>query len=207
MVPTPKETGKETMKKTLRTLFWIIDGLTRFTGWMAALSLVAAAFIVTEAVIARKLFGVSTIWQIQASVYLLMFSVFAGAPFVQMNEAHLNVDLVIIHFSPKTREIIMIIVSSVTCLLVLLLAWYAWPMWWESVVKNTHSESLWGPPLWIPYSFLPLGMSLLFLQYIVYIYKKIEALKKGEIDTVVLPAELADMEKPAGRTDSNPSSQ
>jgi TRAP-type C4-dicarboxylate transport system permease small subunit len=193
------------MKKMLRTLVWIIDGLTRGTGWLAALSLVAAAFIITEAVIARKVFGVSTIWQIQGSVYLLMFSVFAGAPFVQKNEAHLNVDLVIVHFSPKSREIILIIVSIATCLLALLVAWYAWPMWWESVVKNTHSESLWGPPLWIPYFFLPLGMSLLFLQYIVYIWRKIQALKKGEIDPAVLPAELADMEKPTRVTESNPS--
>jgi TRAP-type C4-dicarboxylate transport system permease small subunit len=193
------------MKKMLRTLVWIIDGLTRGTGWLAALSLVAAAFIITEAVIARKVFGVSTIWQIQGSVYLLMFSVFAGAPFVQKNDAHLNVDLVIVHFSPKSREIILIIVSIATCLLALLVAWYAWPMWWESVVKNTHSESLWGPPLWIPYFFLPLGMSLLFLQYIVYIWRKIQALKKGEIDPAVLPAELADMEKPARVTESNPS--
>ena len=182
------------MKKVYRTLFWIIDGLTLLTGWMAALSLVAAALIITEAVIARKLFGVSTIWQIQASVYLLIFSVFAGAPFVQKNEFHLNVDLLIIHFSPKTREIILIVVSIATCLLVLLLAWYAWPMWWESVVNNEHSSSLWGPPLWIPYFFLPLGMSLLFLQYIVYIFRKINALRKEEQEIAVLPDNLADVE-------------
>jgi TRAP-type C4-dicarboxylate transport system permease small subunit len=170
------------MKKVFRKLIWVIDGLTLLTGWLAALSLVAAALIITEAVIVRKLFGVSTIWQIEASVYLLMFSVFAGAPFVQKNESHLNVDLLIIHFSPKTREIILIVVSIATCLLALLLAWYAWPMWWESIVRHEHSESLWGPPLWIPYFFLPLGMSLLFLQYIVYIWRKIDALKKGKYE-------------------------
>ena len=185
------------MKKAYRILFWIIDGLTRFTGWMAALSLVAAALIVTEAVIARKLFGVSTIWQIEVSVYLLIFSVFAGVPFVQKNESHLNVDLVIIHFSPKTREIILIVVSIATCLLALLLACYAWPMWWESLVQNTTFRIPLGTSSLGPYFFLPLGMSLLFLQYIVYIWKKIEALKKGEIATVVLPAELADLPKPA----------
>jgi len=193
------------MKKAYRTLFWIIDGLTLLTGWMAALSLVAAALIITEAVIARKLFGVSTIWQIEASVYLLMFSVFAGAPFVQKNECHLNVDLLIIHFSPKTREIILICVSIATCLLVLLLAWYAWPMWWESVVRNEHSESLWGPPLWIPYFFLPLGMSLLFLQYIVYIFKKINILKKGEPETAVLPDNLAEVKDRTDGTESGSS--
>jgi TRAP-type C4-dicarboxylate transport system permease small subunit len=204
-VSNPEETGKGMMKKVIRTLFRIIDGLTLFTGWLAALSLVAAALIITEAVIVRKLLGVSTIWQIEASVYLLMFSVFAGAPFVQKNECHLNVDLLIIHFSPKTREIVLIGVSIATCLLVLLLAWYAWPMWWESVVMHEHSESLWGPPLWIPYFFLPLGMSLLFLQYIVYICKKIDALKKGKLETVVLPAELADLKKHAAIEESDSS--
>jgi TRAP-type C4-dicarboxylate transport system permease small subunit len=193
------------MKKVFRALIRIIDGLTLFTGWLAALSLIAAALIITEAVIVRKLFGVSTIWQIQASVYLLMFSVFAGAPFVQKNECHLNVDLLIIHFSPKTRESLLIGVSIATCLLALLLAWYAWPMWWESVVRNEHSESLWGPPLWIPYFFLPLGMSLLFLQYIVYIWRKIDALKKGKLETAVLPAELANMEKPVATKESSSS--
>lgn len=193
------------MKKVYRTLFWIIDGLTLITGWMAALSLVAAALIITEAVIARKLFGVSTIWQIEASVYLLIFSVFAGAPFVQKNEFHLNVDLLIIHFSPKTREIVLIVVSIASCLLVLLLAWYSWPMWWESVTMNEHSESLWGPPLWIPYFFLPLGMSLLFLQYIVYIFRKIDALKKGEMETAILPDNPTDSGGRAGTAESNSS--
>lgn len=169
------------MKQIGKILSKIINGLTYITGWTAAISLVAAAVIVTEAVIVRKIFGVSTVWQIEASVFLLIFTVFVGAPFVQKNEHHLNVDLVIIHLSPRTREITLIIVSIISCLLAALLAWYAWPMWWESIVNNEHSESLWGPPLWIPYLFLPLGMTLLFLQYIIYIHEKITALRRGEI--------------------------
>lgn len=169
------------MKQIGKILSKIINGLTYITGWTAAISLVAAAVIVTEAVIVRKIFGVSTVWQIEASVFLLIFTVFVGAPFVQKNEHHLNVDLVIIHLSPRTREITLIIVSIISCLLAALLAWYAWPMWWEAIVNNEHSESLWGPPLWIPYLFLPLGMTLLFLQYIIYIHEKITALRRGEI--------------------------
>ncbi len=182
------------MKQLGKILAHIINGLTYLTGWTAALSLVAAAIIVTEAVIVRKVFGISTIWQIEASVFLLIFTVFAGAPFVQKNEHHLNVDLVIIHLSARTREITLIIVSIITCLLAALLAWYAWPMWWESVVNNEHSESLWGPPLWIPYLFLPLGMTLLFLQYIIYIHRKITALRKGEISEAAKRFELKDID-------------
>ncbi len=190
------------MKQLGIILSKIINGLTYITGWTAALSLVAAAIIVTEAVIVRKIFGVSTIWQIEASVFLLIFTVFAGAPFVQKNEHHLNVDLVIIHLSPKTREITLIVVSIISCLLAALLAWYAWPMWWESVVNNEHSESLWGPPLWIPYFFLPLGMTLLFFQYIIYINRKLNALRKGDLSEEAKRFELKDID--ISKIDSEP---
>ena len=190
------------MKTVFQILVRIIDGMTVITGWVAALCLVAAALIVTEAVIVRKLLGISTIWQIEASVFLLIFTVFVGAPFVQKNEHHLNVDLVIIHLSPRTREITLIVVSIITCILTAILAWYAWPMWWETVIHNEHSESLWGPPLWIPYLFLPLGMTLLFLQYIVYIGRKIDRLRRGDVQANVLPSELADVKM---RDESTPS--
>ena len=166
------------MKTVYQIFVRITDGLTVITGWVAALCLVAAALIVTEAVIVRKLLGISTIWQIEASVYLLIFTVFVGAPFVQKNDHHLNVDLVIILLYPRTREITLIVVSIISCILTAILAWYAWPMWWETVINNEHSESLWGPPLWIPFLFLPLGMTLLFMQYIVYIGRKIDRLRK-----------------------------
>ena len=189
------------MKGLGKILRLIIEGLTRLTGWTAALSLVAAAIIVTEGVIVRKVFGVSTIWQIEASVFLLIFTVFSGAAFVQKNESHLNVDLVVIHLSPKTREITLIVVSIISCMIAAVIAWYAWPMWWESVVNNERSESLWGPPLWIPYFFLPLGMTLLFLQYILYIRGKIVALRKGEFRKEAELFELRDIDIPGADAD------
>lgn len=190
------------MKTIYQIFVRITDGLTVITGWVAALCLVAAALIVTEAVIVRKLMGISTIWQIEASVFLLIFTVFVGAPFVQKNEHHLNVDLVIIHLSPRTRELTLIVVSIISCILTAILAWYAWPMWWETVIHHEHSESLWGPPLWIPFLFLPLGMTLLFMQYIVFIGRKIERLRKGEIKDNMLPSELADVKMGENATPS-----
>ncbi len=187
------------MKRAYQIFVRITDGLTVVTGWVAALCLVAAALIVTEAVIVRKLLGISTIWQIEASVFLLIFTVFVGAPFVQKNDHHLNVDLVIILLYPRTREITLIVVSIISCILTAILAWYAWPMWWETVINNEHSESLWGPPLWIPFLFLPLGMTLLFMQYIVYIGRKIDRLRKGDLTVKVLPSELAEV-KPGKET-------
>ena len=182
--------GVKTMKKLAKILSRLIEGLTALTGWASALCLVAAAFIITEAVVVRKIFGVSTIWQTEASVFLLILTVFVGAPFVQKNEHHLNVDLLIVNLSPRTREMTLIVVSVISCLLAGILAVTAWPMWWEAVVNNEHSESLWGPPLWIPYLFLPLGMTLLFLQYVVQIYGKITAFMQGKVDAEAKRKEL-----------------
>jgi TRAP-type C4-dicarboxylate transport system permease small subunit len=190
------------MKKVWIKLQWVIEGLSSITGGIAALCIVAAAIIVTEGIITRKVLGLSAIWQIEASVFLLILATFVGAPFVQKNENHLNVDLVLIHLSPKTREVVLIVVSIITCILAGILAWFAWPMWWEVVIRNDHSFSLWGPPLWIPYFFIPFGMSLLFLQYIVYIIKKIISLRKGEIIEKAERFELKDIE--ISKSDSGP---
>ncbi|MFH1242715.1 MAG: TRAP transporter small permease [Pseudomonadota bacterium] len=182
------------MKRLAIRLAWIVDKLSYVTGGLAALSLVAAALIVTEGIVVRKILGFSTIWQIEASVYLLMYACFAGAAFAQLHEHHLNVDLVIIHLGPRTREITLIIVSIVTCIVCGVISWYAWPMWWEAFIANQHSESLWGPPLWIPYFFIPFGMGLLFMQYVVYIVRKIVALKKGAFMDEATRFELRDID-------------
>ena len=40
-----------------------------------------------------------------------------------------------------------------------------------------HSESTWGPPLWIPYSLMTFGMTLLGLQLLMQI--AVELLPRG----------------------------
>jgi TRAP-type C4-dicarboxylate transport system permease small subunit len=182
------------MKKVWRKLQRVVEALSSITGGIAALSIVAAALVVTEGIITRKVLGLSAIWQIEASVFLLIFATFVGAPFVQKNEHHLNVDLVLIYLSPKTREIVLIVVSIITLLLAGLLAWFGWPMWWEAVIRNDHSYSLWGPPLWIPYFFIPFGMSLLLFQYSVQIIKKIVSLRKGMLTEEATRMELKEVQ-------------
>ena len=170
-----------------------MEGLSLITGTVASLCIAAAALIITEGVLTRKFFEISGTWQIELSVFLLIFSCFVGAALVQKHEHHLNVDLILIHLPPRIREITLIVVSIFTSILCALIAWYAWPMWWEAFIENHHSESFWGPPLWIPYFFLPFGMSLLFCQYVVHIFKKINLLKIGKLDEDVTRTELKDI--------------
>jgi len=168
--------------------------LSKITGLIGAVAVLAAAVITTECVVVRKVLGWSTIWQIEASVFLLIYSCFVGAAFAQLGEHHLNIDMLIIHMPPRPREILLVIAGIVSCIICLVIAWYAWPMWWGTVITNEHSESLWGPPLWIPYLFLPLGTTLLFLQSTVQIWRKIVALRTGVFEETLIPSELKDVE-------------
>jgi TRAP-type C4-dicarboxylate transport system permease small subunit len=182
------------MNRLGRILERIANGLSIVTGGIAAFALLASAIIITEGVIVRKILGASTIWQIEASVYLLMYACFVGAAYAQMHEHHLNVDLIIIHLSPRSREITLIVVSILSCIICAVIAWYGWPMWWEAFVRGDRSASLWGPPLAVPYFFIPFGMSLLFFQYIVYIANKIKILSHNSFEETYIPSELKGVE-------------
>jgi len=181
--------------------FWktfeaVITVLCKVTGLIGAIALLAAALVTTEGVLVRKLLGWSTIWQIELSVFLLMYACFVGAAFGQMGEHHLNIDLLIVYLPPRPREVLLIVAGLLSCVICVVIAWYAWPMWWESVIHNEHSESLWGPPLWIPYIFLPLGLTLVFLQSLVQLRRRILLFRAGTYEKEIVPTELRDIEIP-----------
>jgi TRAP-type C4-dicarboxylate transport system permease small subunit len=166
-------------------LWWriasFIEGLSYVTGFLGGVAILAAALIVTEGVVLRKVFRASTIWQIELSVFLLMYACFVGSALGQKNEAHLNVDLAIHNLPPGAKHVLLFAATVLSCLVCGVLMVYSWPMWWEAWIAHEHSESLWGPPLWIPYLFLPLGMTLLFLQHLVTISRRVRQWRSGSI--------------------------
>jgi C4-dicarboxylate transporter DctQ subunit len=185
-------------QKVWRTVETWIEAGSRLTGFVGGFAILAAALIVTEGVVSRKVLGVSTIWQIEMSVFLLIYACFVGAALGQKNESHLNVDLLIVYLSPRNRERLLLVVSVLSAVICAVLAYYAWPMWWQSLLENEHSESLWGPPMWIPYFFLPLGMTMLFLQYLVQILRRVQNLRRGVYEKEIVRTELKDVQSFAG---------
>ena len=47
-----------------------------------------------------------------------------------------------------------------------ILFYLAWEITYEAWVKNYTTNSIWDPPLWIPYSSMLIGSTLMTLQYI-----------------------------------------
>lgn len=165
-------------EKALPSLVSIVEAMSEHTGIFCSVAILISSIVIVHEAIVRYVLRIPTVWQTEVAIYILIMATFVGAAFTQKHEGHINVDFIISRVSPKVRAIILIAVSMVGFVVCILLARYSWPMWWEATVKWQHSGSLWNPPLIWPYILLPLGMTLLALEYVVYIAKKIMFLRK-----------------------------
>jgi len=165
------------MMKHLRQVLQKIENLNRILYYVSSLAILLSAFILTYEVIVRYVLRIPTIWEIETSVYLTVMATYLGAAYGLKDGAHINIDMITRLLPKGFTEKMSMVTSMISLTFCMLLAWKGWGMWWEATAKGWHSESLWGPPLTIPYFFLPLGMTLLSLQYISLITEIIE--KRG----------------------------
>lgn len=148
-----------------------IEGLNRFIYMISSLAILLSAFILTYEVIMRYVLRTPTIWEIEASVYLTIMATFLAAAYGLKDGAHINIDLVTRLLPPKFNTKLSMVTSALSLVFCILIAWKGWGMWWEAFSKGWRSETVWSFPLAVPYFFLPLGMTLLSLQYIIQIGK------------------------------------
>ncbi len=165
------------MRRLFSGLAIAIEKINRILWIISSFAILVAAIILTYEVIMRYMIRIPTIWEIETSVYLVIMATFLGAAYGLKEGSHINIELVTIHLSSRINAGLTVVTAVISWLFCLICAWKGWEMWWEAFSKGWKSESMWGPPLAIPYFFLPLGMSFLSLQYIIYIYQKIEALR------------------------------
>lgn len=136
---------------------------------LASLALIAASLILSYSVVARYFFGVATYWQDEASVFLLVGATFLTAAYVQSRRGHVGIEAVTTLLSERVNRIRMVLVDVASCLFCAFFAWKSWALFHEAWVDGQLSSSTWAPPLWIPYSVMALGMTLLAVQILLQV--------------------------------------
>jgi TRAP-type C4-dicarboxylate transport system permease small subunit len=147
--------------------FRLVNHLSQISGYLAALSILAATLIIVEQVVVRYVFKIPTIWQVETAVYLLIAATFLGAPYGLKENAHINIDLFIVNLSAGARRKLDLVTAAIAMLFCFFLAYRGGVMWWEAFEGNWRSSSLFSVPLVYPYALIPVGMFLTGLQYIV----------------------------------------
>lgn len=140
--------------------------LSRFCGVVSAGLLMAAVVAVCHLVFVRYALNESAIWQHEFVTFSVIGATFIGAPYVLLKRGHVNVDLVAHYLGPRGRLVLALFAAGASLVFCLTVAWYGFAYWHEAWANDWHAETVWRPPLWIPYASVPIGMGLLALQYV-----------------------------------------
>jgi len=140
--------------------------LSQLCGILAALLLLAAVLVVCQLVFVRYVLGASAVWQHEFVTFSLIGSTFLGAPYLLLTHGHVNVDLLPLYLGRRGRLLLALLASGVSLAFCLIVAGAGLAWWHEAWAADWHGETVWAPPLWIPYFALPLGLGLLALQYV-----------------------------------------
>jgi TRAP-type C4-dicarboxylate transport system permease small subunit len=128
------------------------------------LALLLAACILTYSVGARYFFKIPTEWQDETAIFLLIGATFFSGAFVQSYRGHVGVEAITGLLSARANWLRMLLVELATFVFCAFFAWKSWTLFREALHEGHTSNSTWGPPLWIPYVVMALGMSLLVVQ-------------------------------------------
>ena len=133
---------------------------------LSAIALVVAACVLTYSVVLRYFTPEPTDWQDELSVFLLIGVTFLSAAWVHSQRGHIGIEAVASLLSPRANRIRLFVVDMLSAVFCAFFAWKSWTLLHEAWVDGYVSATAWAPPLWIPYSAMSLGMSLLTLQIV-----------------------------------------
>ncbi len=145
----------------------LVENLSKLLGYIAALLLVVAVFVVCHMVFSRFVLNLATSWQTEFVTYTLLASTFLGAPWVLLTRGHVNVELVPLMLGRRGRFLRAFFAYSVSALLCMVITWYSFEFWHEAWAEGWVSDTIWGPKLWKAYLAMPVGFFAISLQYLV----------------------------------------
>jgi TRAP-type C4-dicarboxylate transport system permease small subunit len=131
---------------------------------LAALALIAACGVLSYSVIGRALFEAANYWQDEAAVFLLVGATFMTAAYVQGKRGHIGIEAFVGLLSPRANRIRLWLVDVASLLFCAFFAWKSWTLAYEAFSDGQVSNSMWSPPLSIPYGLMACGMTLLCVQ-------------------------------------------
>lgn len=128
----------------------------------AGLMLIASVGINFANIVGRYIFSVSISWAEEAMLFLMIGSVFLGAPPVGWLGRHIRMDVAVSILPPGARKIFELFADLVTIATCVMLAVFAWPMLAMFAELDQRSETA-NIPLVIPEAVIPLGLMLMAL--------------------------------------------
>jgi TRAP-type C4-dicarboxylate transport system permease small subunit len=151
----------------LRRLLGVIDMLTQALNkvivFTSTIAIASAGAILSWEATARYLFKIPSDWQDEVTIFLLVGATFMSCAWVQLSRGHIGIQALSGLLSPRVDWIRRILSDLMSALFCTFFSWKSWTLLLEAIEDHQISDSAFGAPLWIPYSSMAVGMSLLTL--------------------------------------------
>ena len=177
--------------RRLLALARLIDALTERIGRVIIWLVLAATLISAGNALSRYLFGESSNAWLEIQWYLFGAMFLLAAGYTLKHNGHVRIDIFYNRLSPRGQAWIDLVGGLLFLLpMAVLLAWLAWPMFHEAWVTHEMSPDAGGLVRWPVKLLLPAGFTLLALQGVAEVIKRIGVLS-GHL---VLPREAPEEE-------------
>ena len=167
----------EPAAKPAGTVAPVLAAINRVVVTLSSIALVIASIVLTYSVFSRYFFHFSTDWQDELSVFLIVGAVFMSGAAIQAQRGHVAIEAIVGLLPARTNHIRQLVVDFASFAFCAFFAWKSWTLLDEAITENYHSGSTWGPPLWIPYSLMSVGMTLLSLQLLLQVVAQLRGRK------------------------------
>ena len=144
---------------------------------LAALALIAACAILSYSVLSRALFHAANYWQDEAAVFLLVGATFMTSAYVQGGRGHIGIEAFVGLLSPRANRVRLWLVDLSSFAFCAFFTWKSWTLTHEAWADGQVSNSMWSPPLAIPYGLMACGMTLLCLQILLQLINPLSGAK------------------------------
>lgn len=156
-----------------------ISLLSELAGYASGALILISMLVVCYGVVLRYVLGVSTVWQLELSTYLLMFAAFVGGAYGLKYGDHVKIDIVIDRLPERARLYARLLAAVLGFLFILVVALIAYVLWWDTAESGRTSGTAWNVSLTYPYLIVPLGMTLIALEYLVIIADIVRQIRSG----------------------------
>jgi TRAP-type C4-dicarboxylate transport system permease small subunit len=146
-----------------------LDGLNNVMAVLAALAIAAAGAVLTWEVAGRYFLSIPSDWQDELSTFLLIGATFASAAWIQARRGHVAIDALTHILPPGVDHVRRVLADLLSFLFVAFFAWKSLTLLLEALEDGQTTPSAWGPPLWIPYGCMAVGMVLLAVQLLLQV--------------------------------------
>ena len=170
--------------KDLLGLSRLIDGTTRVLGQSVAWLIVAAALISAGNAVIRKLFDLSSNAWLELQWWLFSAVFLLAAPWTLALNEHIRIDIVNQRLPQWARNAIDIIGHIFFLLpMAAVVVWTSWPFFVSSYEQNEQSSNYGGLPQWPAKFLIPLAFSILFIQGVSELIKRIAIIRGNLAET------------------------